>query len=117
MGLGFSAVITSHTLLSGEVGYDKAVATARPEPGVNFLEPELILTQALGKRVAVFVDWDSYEDFQAREYIQTLRAGLEIGLDRKQKWSLAAFAQFPLTTSPRAAEFKNSVGVDLIYNF
>lgn len=65
----------------------------------------------------MFVDWDSYEDFHTTDYIQTLKAGLEIELDRKRKWSLAPFAQFPLTSASRAEEFKNSVGVDLIYNF
>jgi hypothetical protein len=114
---GFSAPITSSTLLSGEVGYDKAVGTDRPQPGVHFLEPELILTQALGKRVAVFVDWDSYADFQTTRYIQTLKAGIEIELDRRRRWSLAPFAQFPLTSSSRTAEYKNSIGADLIYNF
>lgn len=64
---GFSTPITSQTLLSGEVGYDNAVATQRSEPGVNFLEPELLLTQAFGKRIAVFVDWDSYEDFHTTD--------------------------------------------------
>ena len=114
---GFSIQITSHTLLTGEVGYNKAVYTQRSEPGVNYIEPELILTQALGKRAGVFFDWDTYDDFNSTEYIQTLRAGLEIELDHKQKWSLAPYTQFPLKRSSRAAEFKNSFGVDLVYNF
>ena len=114
---GFSAQITSHTLLSGELGYNRATHTQRSEPRVNYIEPELILTEALGKRVAVFLDWDTYEDFNRTQYIQTLKAGLEIELDHKQKWSVTPYAQFPLTGSSRAAEFKNSVGVDLIYNF
>jgi len=114
---GFSTQITSHTLLSGEVGYNKAVYTQRSETGVNYIEPELILTQALGKRVGVFLDWDTYDDFNSTEYIQTLRAGLEIELDHKQKWSLAPYAEFPLTRSSRVAEFKNSFGVDFVYNF
>ena len=114
---GFSAQITSHTLLSGELGYNRAIHTQRSEPGVNYIEPELILTQALGKRVGVFLDWDTYEDFNRTQYILTLKAGLEIELDHKQKWSLTPYAQFPLTRSSQAAEFKNSLGVDLIYNF
>jgi len=114
---GFSTQIAPHTLLSGEVSYNKAIQNQRSQPGVNYLEPELILAQGFGKRVGVFLDWDGYYDFNRADYIQTLKAGLELELDHREKWSLAPYAQFPLTGSSRAAEFNSSVGLDLIYNF
>src|SRR5215831_18228499 len=83
----------------------------------NHLPGTRVDTQhSFGKRVAVFFDWDSDEDVPT-EYIQTLKAGLETELSRQQKWGLASFFRLPLTSGPRTAEYKNSVGTDLIYNF
>jgi hypothetical protein len=52
--------------------------------------------------------------WQTTRYIQSVKAGIEIELNRRQTWSLAPFAQFPLTNSSRTAEYKNSVGA--VYN-
>jgi hypothetical protein len=114
---GFSAQITSHTLLSGEVGYNKGVRSGPFQTEINSIEPELIFSQAFGNRFGAFLEWNNYYEFNVSEYVQTLKVGLEVELDRKQKWSLAPYAVFPLNHVSREAEFKNSVGVDLVYNF
>lgn len=114
---GFSTPLTKHTLLSGEVGYNKTISDQTQEPGANFIEPELILAQTLGKRMGVFLDWDTYYDFNPDQYIQTLKTGFDIQLDHKEKWSLTPYATFPLNSASRAMEFRYSVGCDLIFKF
>ena len=114
---GFSTQVTPHTLLSGELGYNKAVQTSHNLPGTNNIEPELILSQAFAKRIGGYLDWNTYYDFNASEYAQTLRVGLNVELDRKEKWSLSPYFEFPLNHFTRITEIKNLVGVDLSYNF
>jgi hypothetical protein len=114
---GFSLQVTTHSLLSGEVAYNKAVQTRRSEPDVNNIETQLIFSQALGKRFGASVEWSGYYEFHDSEYVETLKPDLEIELDRKQKWSIAPYAVFALGQISRAAEFKYSVGCDLIYTF
>lgn len=114
---GFSAQLTPRTLLSGELGYNKAVQTSHGLPGTNSIEPELILSQAFAKRAGGYLDWDTYYDFSVSEFGQTMKAGLEFELDHKEKWGLAPYFQFPLNHFTRITEFKNSVGVELSYNF
>ena len=114
---GFSAQITSRTLLSGEVGYNRGVHSGPPQTEINNIEPELILSQAFAKRFGAFLEWNSYYQFNVSKFVQTLKVGLEVELDRKQKWSIAPYAVFPLNHISREEEFKNSVGFDLIYNF
>src|SRR5208283_4495636 len=46
-----------------------------------------------------------------------LRVGLNVELDRKEKWSLSPYFEFPLNHFTRITEIKNLVGVDLSYNF
>jgi len=53
---GFSTQVTPHTLLSGELGYNKAVQTSHGLPGANDIEPELILAQAFAKRIGGYLD-------------------------------------------------------------
>jgi hypothetical protein len=114
---GFSAQVTSHTLLSGQVGYNNGVHSGPSQTEINRIEPQLILSQAFRNRFAAFLEWNSYYDFNVNEYVQTLKVALEVGLDRKQKWSIVPYAVFPLNHASREAEFKNSVGFDLVYNF
>jgi len=114
---GFSAQITSHTLLSGEVGYNKGVHSEPSQKEINSIEPQLILSQAFGNRFGAFLEWNNYYEFNVSENVQTLKVGLEVELDRKQKWSVIPHAVFPLNHASREAEFKNSVGFDLVYNF
>jgi len=114
---GFSAQVTPHTLLSADLGYNKAVQTSHGLAGTNNLEPEIILAQAFAKRVAGYLDWDTYYDFNAREYAQALKVGLEFQLDHKEKWGLSPYFQFPLNHFTRVTEIKNSVGIELSYVF
>jgi hypothetical protein len=81
---GCSAQLTTHTLLSAELGYNKAVQNQRETPGVNSIEPELILSQAFAGRFEGYLDWDSYYDFGVDEYVQTVQRGLEFALDRQE---------------------------------
>jgi len=114
---GFSASLTPHTLLSGELGYNKAIHTTREHPGINNIEPELILTQAIAKRAGAYLDWDTYYDFNAGEYAQTSKVGLEFELDRKERWGLSPYFQFPLNHFTRMTDIANSAGVELGYYF
>jgi len=114
---GFSTQVTPHTLLSGELGYNKAVHTRHGLPGTNNIEPELILTQAFAKRVGGYLDWDTYYDFNASEYAQTLKVGFDVELDGKEKWSLSPYFEFPLNHFTQTTEIKNTVGVELSYIF
>ena len=114
---GFSTQVTPHTLLSGEVGYNKAVQTRHGLPGINNIEPGLILTQAFAKRLGGYLDWDTYYDFNASEYAQTLRVGFDVELDGTEKCSLSPYFQFPLNHFTRITEIKNTVGIELSYNF
>jgi len=68
-------------------------------------------------RAAGYLDWDTYYDFNASEYAQALKVGLEFQLDHKEKWGLSPYFQFPLNHLFRITEIKNSVGIDLSYNF
>jgi len=61
------------------------VQTSHGLPGTNNLEPELILAEAFAKRAAGYLDWDTYYDFNASEYAQTLKVGLEFELAHKEK--------------------------------
>jgi hypothetical protein len=114
---GFSAQVASQTLLSGELGYNKAVQSSHGPLGTNSIEPELILSQAFAKRAGGYLDWDTYYDFSASACAQTLKAGVEFELDHSEKWGLSPYFQFPLNHFTRITEFKNSVGVELSYNF
>ena len=114
---GFSAQVTPHTLLSGELAYNKAVQTSHGLPGTNDIEPELILAQAFAKRIGGYLDWNTYYDFNASEYAQTLRVGFNVELDRKEKWSLVPYFEFPLNHFTRITKIKNIVGMELSYNF
>lgn len=80
---GCSTQLTTHTLLSAELGYNKAVQNQRETPGVNSIEPELILSQAFARRFDGYLDWDRYYDFGVDEYVQTVQRGLEFALDRQ----------------------------------
>lgn len=103
---GFSGQLTEHTLLSGEIGYNKALVNHRSGPGINSIEPELILSQQLAKRIGAYLDWDNYYEFSIDEYIQTMKVGLEFALDKKENSSLAATTGFArkLEVSPAASQ-------------
>jgi len=53
---GFSGQLTPKTLLTGEFAYNKAIVNHGPGEGENNIEPQLILSQALAKRVGAYLD-------------------------------------------------------------
>jgi hypothetical protein len=116
---GCSAQLTEHTLLNAEVGYNKPVQNQRSTnaPGTNSIEPELILAQGFAKHLAGFLDWDSYYDFSASDYVPTMRAGLEVAFDRKEKWTLSPYVTFPLNHAARIFEIKSAAGFVLAYRY
>jgi hypothetical protein len=99
------------------LGYNKAVQNQRETPGVNSMEPELILSQAFARRLGGYLDWDSYYDFGVDEYVQTAQTGLEFALDRQEKWTFSPVVLFPLDHAARVIETKNAVGFDSNYIF
>ena len=114
---GFSTQVTAHTLLSGNLAYNKAVHARHGLETTNEIEPELILSQAFGKRVGGYLDWDTYYDFPASEWAQTLKVGIEFVLDRKEKWSVSPYFAFALNDFAREADFRNNAGFYLSYHF
>ena len=114
---GFSTQVTPHTLLSGQLGYNLAVQASQGHPGSNEIEPELILAQAFAKRVGGYIDWDSYYDFNASKYLQILKLGVDVELDRKQKWSVSPYFEFPLNHFTQTTGIKKNVGFEVSYHF
>ncbi|HEX8894527.1 MAG TPA: hypothetical protein VF783_14445, partial [Terriglobales bacterium] len=112
---GFSAEVTPRTLLSAELGYNKAVANQRATPGINSIEPELILALAFAKRFGAYLDWDNYYEFSVDEHVSTMEVGLEFALGQKEKWSFAPYVVFPLNHASRLMEFKNAAGFRLAH--
>lgn len=114
---GCSGQLTPHTVLTGEFAYNKAVANSHAGPGVNSIEPELILSQIFAKRVGGYLNWDNYYEFNVDKYINTMKVALEIALDKKDKWGFAPYAVFPLSHASSLLETKLGVGFDLTYAF
>jgi hypothetical protein len=117
MAYGFSIPLTSSTVFTGVLAYNKGM-TARPgQQGFNTLEPDAILMHRFSKRVAAFLDWDSYYDFNADNYGQTLKTGMTIQLDRKGRWIGSPYTQFPLNHFTSSTNLKNDTGFDLTWRY
>jgi hypothetical protein len=114
---GFSAQVTEHTLLSGNLGYNKAVHARYGPETINEIEPELILSQAFGKRVGSYLEWNTYYDFTESKWAQAMKVGIEFLLDRKEKWSLSPYFAFALNDFAREMDFRNNAGVYLSRHF
>jgi hypothetical protein len=114
---GFSAQVTPHTLLSGDLGYNKAVHARYGPETINEIEPELILSQAFGKRVGGYLEWNTYYDFTASQWAQAMKVGIEFVLDRREKWSVAPYFAFALNDFAREMDFRNNAGVYLSRHF
>lgn len=114
---GCSAQLTTHTVLSAEVGYNKAVQNQHDTPGVNSIEPEFILSQTFAKRFAGYLDCDNYYEFNVDKYVNTLQIGLEFALDHQEKWTFSPYVLFPLSHASRIIETRNAVGLDVTYTF
>jgi len=114
---GFSGQLTKKTVLSGEFAYNKAIANHGLVEGENSIEPELILGQALAKRVGAYLDWDNYYEFSVDTYINTMKVGLQIALDKKEKWGVAPYVVFPLSHASSVFDTKMGAGFDFTYAF
>lgn len=114
---GFSGQLTPKTVLSGEFAYNKAIVNHGPGEGENNIEPELILSQALAKRLGAYLDWDNYYEFSVDKYINTMKIGLEIALDKKEKWGFAPYVVLPLSHASSVFDTKVGAGFELTYAF
>jgi hypothetical protein len=72
-------------LLSGNLAYSKVVHTRYGFEGTSQIEPGLILSQAVSKRVGGFLEWNTYYDFNATRWALALQVGIDFLLDRKEK--------------------------------
>jgi hypothetical protein len=110
---GFSAPLASRTVLSATLAYNKAVSARPGQQGINSFEAEPVLAQEFAKRVAGFLDWDMYQDFNFDRFGQTMKGGLTIALDRSSRFSVTPYAQFPLNNFTSRYNIKSDVGFDL----
>src|SRR5262249_15521408 len=114
---GFSAQIAGRTTLDGEARYRKAVSSRFGTPELNNLGAEFILTQAFTQRLAGFLDSDNYRAFSVHGYVNTLKIGAEVLLDRQKKWSLSPYVLFPFTQAARLLETDGGDGLDLPFKY
>jgi hypothetical protein len=114
---GFTTEVTALTLLSGNLAYSKAVHTRHGLEGTNEIEPKLILSQAVSKRVGGYLEWNTYYDFNDTRWAQFLQVGIDFVLDRKERWNLSPYFAFALNDFAREMDFKNAAGFDLSYHF
>lgn len=114
---GCTAKLTEHTEVSFDLRYHKGVHNRGPGPKRNYVEPELIVTQALAKHVAGYLEWNQYYEFSKSLYVPLLKPGFEIAMDREKKWSISPFIVFPLNRNARIEETKLGVGVVLNFTF
>jgi len=116
-GWGCSWALTERTVLSLDTHYHKAVHTRGSAPKRNYVEPVVIVTQAFAKHIAGYLEWDQYFEFSLNQYVQLLKPGVEIAIDRKEKWSISPYAQFPLNRISRIEETKSAAGLVVSYTF
>ena len=114
---GFSTPLTRRTVFSGILAYNKGMTARSGQQGFNTVEPEVVLTHKLAGRVAGFLDWDAYQDFNADRFGQLLKGGLTLQLDRKARWNLTPYGQFALNHFTASTNLKSDVGFDLDYRY
>jgi hypothetical protein len=84
---------------------------------VNSFEPQAVLVRKFSGRVAGYLDYDTYRDFNANHFGQLLKGGLTFGLDPRLQWSVSPYAQFPLNHFTSSTNIKSDVGVELSWRF
>ena len=114
---GFSAKIAGRTTLDGEARYRKAVSSRFGTPELNNLGGEFILTQAFTPRFGGFLDSDNYHEFSVHGYVNTLKIGAEVLIDRQKKWSLSPYVLLPFTQAARHLETGGAAGMDLTFKY
>jgi hypothetical protein len=117
MAWAFTTPLGAKTVFNGILAYNKAATAREGYQGLNNLEPEAIVTHRFTNRVAGFLDYDTYWDFNVDEFGQTLKAGLLFALDEKARWSLSPYDQFPLNHFTSSTNLKNDVGIELSYRY
>ena len=117
MAYGFSTPLASRTVLTGIFAYTKGMTAPPGRQGFNNIEAEGILTQKATKRLAAFLDWDLYHDFNADSLGQTIKTGLSLQLDSKGRWIGSPYAQFPLNHFTSSTNLKSDLGVDLTWRY
>jgi hypothetical protein len=113
MAWGGSTPLGEKTVLNAVLAYNKAATAHEGEQGVNNIEPEAILKRAFTKRFAGYLDYDTYWDFNADQFGQTLKAGLQFQLDKAARWGLSPYVQFPLNHFTSSTNLRNDVGMEL----
>jgi hypothetical protein len=114
---GFSAKIAERTKLDGVARYRKAMSSRFGTPEVNNVGGEFILTQAFTQRFAGFLDSENYYEFSVHGYVNTLKIGAEVLLDRQKKWSLSPYVLLPFTQAARHLETDGAAGLDLMFKY
>ena len=66
-----STPVSPRTVVSGILAYNKGLTARSGQQGFNTIEPEAVLAHEFTKRVAGFLDWDGYQDFNADQFGQT----------------------------------------------
>jgi hypothetical protein len=117
MEWGFSTPLGDKTTLNRIFAYNKAITTRNGATGANSFEPQAVVAHAFAERVAGFLDWDTYRDFNAEDFGQTLKAGLTFALDARRRWSVSPYAQFPLNHFTSSTNLKSDVGSELSFRY
>lgn len=112
MAWSFSTALGEKTTLNGIFAYNKAVSAPEGTEGLNNFEPEAVLVRQITRWMAAYLDYDTYQDFVAEEFAQTLKGGLTFGLDRAGRWSLSPYAQFPLNHFTSMTNIKSDYGIE-----
>ena len=117
MVFGISTPLASRTVLNAILGYEKGMTAPKDVQGANNIRPQLILSQGFTRRFGAFLDWESYYDFKADQFGQTLKLGLEFDFDQAGRWSLSPYTQFPLNHFTSSTNLKNESGFDFTYRY
>jgi hypothetical protein len=58
-----------------------------------------------------------YEDFNAVDFGQTLKAGLVFALNKSPRWSVSPSVQFPVNPFTSSTNLKSDVGFELAFRY
>ena len=114
---GLSSEVGKRTTLDVEFHYRKAVSSKFGTPKLHSVGVEAILTRAFTQRVAAYLDSDNYYEFSVHGYVNLLKAGVQVLLDRQKKWGLSPYVLFPSTQAARQVETRGAAGLDLTFEF
>jgi hypothetical protein len=107
----------TQTLIYGSVQYNKGLTVRTEGPKRNFIQPDVIVTQGLSPRFAVYAEYSSYYEFSIHEYVPVAKLGLEIAVDRDARWTLSPRVLIPLNHAARIEETKIAAGLAVTYRY